>query len=281
MLTATARALLPRSVRGRLQRRRLGRRVARFPRRVVEHRYGGIPLRVELADPLAAGWYDHDWDPLPELALLGGHQLRRGALVFDIGAHQGVVALLMASRTGPSGRVVAVEPSAHNVGMCGRNAELNGAHWVVPHAAAVTDRPGTLRFNGGLNGAAAEVSDYAGSVDVPAVTVDGLAARYGVPDVVYVDVEGFEERVLRGAEETFAARPDWFVEVHTGCGLEAAGGTPAQVLAHFPPEAYARYVHAPGDREPVPLDDAPPEALRARFFLTAIARDPAGLIPGG
>jgi FkbM family methyltransferase len=274
MLKRVAKAVIPTSVRRWLQRRSLHRRLAAFPRRVVCHRYGGVILRVEVADPLAAGWYDHDWDELPELALLGP-RLRSGARVFDIGAHQGVVGLMLGHRVGPSGQVVLVEPNRHNIGMCARNAQLNGMTWLTPRRAAIADRPGVIRFNGSLNGQAAELSDYAGLAEVAATTIDALTAEYGEPDVVFLDVEGFECRALAGAAGTFDSCPDWFVEVHVGCGLEAAGASVEQVLSHFPREGFERYVHAEGDRDSVPLEAAPAAMLRDRFFLTALVRGTA------
>jgi hypothetical protein len=147
---------------------------------------------------------------------------------------------------------------------------------VIPHQAAVADREGSIRFNRGLNGQAAELSDYGGVMEVPAITLDSLTSRYGSPDVVLLDVEGFECRALAGAVQTLAARPDWSVEVHVGCGLEGAGGSVEQILRHFPGEAFARYVHSEGDGEPVPLEAAPPEKLRRRFFLTAVSRTGGG-----
>jgi FkbM family methyltransferase len=240
---------------------------------VVEHRYGDVTLKIELADPLAAGWYDHDWEPLPELAIVRRHRLRPGARVFDIGSHQGIVGLILGHAVGPAGQVVVVEPNPHNLAMCGRNADLNGMGWVVPCHAAVADRDGTLRINCGLNGQAAELSDYAGVIEVPAVTVDALTTRYGPPDVVMLDVEGFECRALAAAGRTLAAGVDWCVEVHVGCGLEAAGGSADQVLGYFPADRYDRYVHSEGDVDAVPLAAAPPDKLRARFFLTTVARD--------
>jgi FkbM family methyltransferase len=277
MLKQVARAVLPVAVRRFLQRRKLERHVADYQRRVVQHRYGAVTLRVELADPLAQGWYDRDWPELPELVVLGRHRLMPGARVFDLGAHQGVVGLMLAHRVGPDGHVVLVEPIEHNLGQCRRNAELNGVTWITTHKAAVADRDGTIEFNRSLNGQAGELCDYCGLETVAAVTVDTLTMVYGPPDVVFVDVEGFECRALAGAERTFAAQPDWFVEVHVGHGLEAAGGSAQRVLQYFPAEVFERYVHAEGDSESTLLEDAPPEILRSRFFLTAVVRDRQGV----
>src|SRR5262249_31668382 len=108
MFKSIARTVLPARIRRWFQRRKLDRQVAAFSRRTVEHRYGDYVLRVELADPLAAGWYDHDWDALPEVVLLGKHGLGPGARVFDLGAHQGVVGLMLGRRVGPDGSVLLV-----------------------------------------------------------------------------------------------------------------------------------------------------------------------------
>src|SRR5262245_30501791 len=134
------RAVTPAPVRRWLQYRRLERLVASFPRCVVEHRYGSATLKVELADGLAAGWYDHDWAPFPEFPLLSRHGLRPGARVFDIGAHQGIVGLVLGGVVGQTGQVVLVEPNAHNVAMCRRNVDLNCMPWVVPRQAAISSR---------------------------------------------------------------------------------------------------------------------------------------------
>jgi FkbM family methyltransferase len=264
------RGVVPVRLRRWWQRRKLDRVVAAYPRRVVEHRYGDVRLRVELADPLAEGWYDRDWDELPEMPLLARRGLRPAARVFDIGAHQGVVGLVIGHRVGPSGEVVLVEPNPHNVAQIARNVGLNGMPWVRWEQAAVSDHEGTLAFNRGLNGAAGEVADYAGLMEVPALTIDSLVARHGAPDVVFLDVEGFEARALAGGSGTLRSAADWMVEVHAGGQLEAAGGSVEQVLAHFPAGRYERHVHSEGDAAPVRLEDAPLGKLRDRFFLTAL-----------
>ena len=87
MFRATKRqllGLLPPSIAGRLRAWRVRRLIRGFPARVVEHSYGGRALKVYLSDPLARGWYDHDWSDLPEIVALRDTRLRPGGLVFDI-----------------------------------------------------------------------------------------------------------------------------------------------------------------------------------------------------
>src|SRR5262245_12904136 len=102
--------LLPPAVAGQLRAWRIRQLVRTFPARVVEHNYGGGPLKVYICDPLSRGWYDRDWAEMPEITALRQRQLKSGARVFDLGAHQGVVALMLAREVGPLGQVVTVEP---------------------------------------------------------------------------------------------------------------------------------------------------------------------------
>lgn len=197
-----------------LRRKRILWSVAVYKSRTVEHVYAGVPLRVALRDALAAGWYDHDWGRQPELDLLTTKgRLNPGALVFDLGAHQGVVALMCAARVG-DGRVVAVEAEPHNVVVARENASLNPSLPVIIEHAAAAAECGTLWFTESLNGAVRS-GGRAGKIAVPAITIDDLATRHGNPDVVLVDVEGFEGRVIEGAGTVLQnGRTDFFVEIH-------------------------------------------------------------------
>lgn len=276
MFRRIAHAIVPGPIRQWLQRRKLERLASSFPSRIVQHRYGDVELRVELTDPLAAGWYDRDWDTLPEFAVLARSRLQSGARVFDCGAHQGVVGMMLGKHVGSTGQVVLVEASPHNAEMCRRNLALNEMHWLAVEQAAISDAEGQLKFNSGWNGAVGAVSDFGGLIDVPATTIDALALRYGPPDVVFVDVEGYEHHALRGAQRTRSLDTDWFVEIHVGAGLEAAGASVADVLDCFPASQYVRFVHQESWRESVPLESAPPEVFKSRFFLTALKSPNSG-----
>lgn len=244
------RRIVPRPALGRIRAIQQRRTIRAFAPYVTTRSYGGRKLRVSIEDPLAQGWYDHDWPRLAEIGLLAERgRLRRGARVFDLGAHQCVLALMLTAEVGSSGLVVAVEATPHNAEVGLRNVALNvgsgaveGAANVVVCNAVASAAEGTIAFAPTLNGhvAAGRRGGYAFSpVELPAVTVDSLARTYGPPDVVFVDVEGFEQRVLEGAAATFAAvRPDWFVEVHAGGPLEGQGGSAAGVLSHFTDRGY-------------------------------------------
>ncbi len=267
-----AQQVLPAKLRRAIQAYRLERCLAHHKRRIARHRYGEISLQIDLADPLAAGWYDHDWQLPPEFRLLRKSRLKAGAVVFDLGAHQGVVALMLGWEVGSDGKVVAVEALAHNAVAAARNRDLNQMPWVEVVQGAVAARDGTLRICRGWNAQVASASDYAGTMEVPAHTIDSLAARYGRADVVYLDVEGMELAALEGATETLRGLPDVFVEVHTRHGLEAAGGSVGQVLAFFPDTDYQVFVHSDAAPVPVPLGGAAPGLLSDRFYLTALSR---------
>jgi FkbM family methyltransferase len=273
-LKGVVRSMLPELVYRPIRSRRVARIVETYETKVVRHRYGRRQYSIVLADPLAEGWYDHDWDELVELALLARHRLRTGATVFDLGAHQAVVALMIADYVGSSGRVVAVEAEPHNVKIGQRNIELNCASNVELVHAAAARAPGRVSFSPGLNGRVGS-KQRSGTVRVRAVSVDELSAEVGVPDVLFVDVEGHELEVLRGASESLREKPDLFIEVHQGVGLEDAGGTAEEVIQVVREAGYEDLLVSAAEGEPfLPWGRGSP-IPPGRFFLMAQATDVA------
>jgi FkbM family methyltransferase len=165
--------------------------------------------------------------------------IRPGDIVWDIGANVGVYTKLFAQRVGPTGRVVAFEPSP------GPYAALAAAVERLPnvrlHNVALSQAPGRAAFYVGGDGSnttdgLTPMSDQAEAIEVAVERADAFCAA-GAPNVVKIDVEGFELEVLEGMSETLAATPALralFVEVHfltlASRGLRHA---PARMIAYL------------------------------------------------
>ena len=70
---------------------------------------------------------------------------------------------------------------------------------------------------------------------MPVMTIDGFAARKKTwPDIVKIDVEGYEGRVLKGGAKTFAAhRPFVLLELHQDRKLRFGAKRPEVVKLLF------------------------------------------------
>lgn len=209
------------------RRQRIQRLTSEFTPRTVTHEYAGHRLTISLRDPMAAGWYDCDKETPADFRLMRKHGLRPGATVFNLGAFQGIVALMLASEVGPTGKVIAVEGNQHNVEVALENARLNDMRHLSVLHSAVTAEPGVVNFATEYNG---RIDDRArvGNARVQAVTIDQLAAEHGFPDVVYMDIEGYELKALYGGSDVLAAgSATWSIEVHPKL---FAGGCPDELL---------------------------------------------------
>ncbi|MGE5802056.1 MAG: FkbM family methyltransferase [Gemmatimonadota bacterium] len=150
------------------------------------------------------------------LAILGPAQI-----VFDIGANIGYYTLLASQQVGPSGRVLAFEPLVRNLAYLHRHCVLNHAHNVTIVPVACAEESSIERFAVGADCATGHLSSestgHRGTLIVATTAVDDVVSETGLtPDVMKVDVEGAEERVLLGAAKTLSrARPVLLLSTHS------------------------------------------------------------------
>jgi FkbM family methyltransferase len=273
MIKTVLKAIVPRPMWTRLWLTNMRHQLQGYPRRCVRHMYGPFSLEIELVDGMGADWYDNDWPELTELRFLQRQgRLTQGRRVFDLGAHQGVVALMLSKYVGSEGKVLAVEANTHNASAARRNVELNAVQNCAVLHAAVGKASGTLIFNESLNGSVDDGSGVQGKVEVSAFSIDDLATRYGRPDLLFLDVEGYECEALEGASKTLATRPDAFVEVHLGAGLEKFGGSTERVLSYFPDSEFDVYFNEENGPEFRRMEN-PDKLPKHRFYLIALGRN--------
>jgi FkbM family methyltransferase len=135
--------------------------------------------------------------------------VRRGEMAFDVGAHVGDRTTLLL-RTGA--RVVAVEPQPALFQKLGRAFGEDKRVTLVKEAVGAEPGEAELRWPGdglALGSMSTEWvervrssgrfgGEWENRTVVPVTTLDALIERYGTPSFCKIDVEGYEEPVLRG-----------------------------------------------------------------------------------
>ncbi|MCM3926406.1 FkbM family methyltransferase [Frankia sp. AiPs1] len=145
----------------------------------------------------------------PALAAVFDTILRPGDCCYDVGANIGVYTLWAAGAVGRAGEVHAFEPVPEPRAVLVALTVRNGLSQVRPTAWAVGAVAGTvgLRRHPGASGLTHQVpAGDAAELTVPTTTLDMHAARHRPPDLIKIDVEGFELEVLLGATELLRAR---------------------------------------------------------------------------
>ena len=123
---------------------------------------------------------------------------RPGDTFWDVGAHKGFITLAASAMVGPTGQVVAVEPSEASLRFLERHLEWNRVGNVSVLPVALSDTSGRAPFGGTGSSIGYRLGE--GSETVEVTTLERLVDRDGLPrpHVLKIDVEGAETAVLRG-----------------------------------------------------------------------------------
>lgn len=187
----------------------------------------------------------------PDCLRLTASLLAPGDTFVDVGANCGIYTLFAARAVGPSGMVIACEPSAREFARLERNVALNRFTHVRLLRAAACDSPGAIplriaepAFAGhntmGNCFAYSRVGTHA-IEEVPAITLDTVLADLPRLALIKLDIEGAELRALRGATATLGRlRPSLLLEVYEDA-LLANGTTPAELVSWLGSHGYRLY----------------------------------------
>jgi FkbM family methyltransferase len=179
--------------------------------------------------------------PTPELAFaLGRYErdvatrlaahCRRGAVVWECGAHVGYFTTLIASFVGPTGTVVVFEPDPANRAATEANLRLNRFTHVRVLPLAIGEHDAVVTFHAGRGATSRLDHSYVGgtgeapanevdphAIAVRCVSLDRMAADGTLPppQVLKIDIEGAELFALPHAEQLLSKhRPVVFIESH-------------------------------------------------------------------
>jgi len=161
--------------------------------------------------------------------------LRSGMTVVDVGANIGIYTLHAARAVGDTGRVFSFEPTPRTFGVLQGNVDANGFSARVDlRCAAVLDERATMPLyvqdvRCGLNSLYGRQGSR--SVMVETVSLDEALAAIPSIDLIKIDAEGAEPRILRGMRRIIAANPGLQIFVEFAPSILLRAGTkPADFL---------------------------------------------------
>lgn len=209
----------------------------------------------------------------PEAAAWLAARVRPGDCCVNVGANVGAYALQLARWTGPSGRILAVEPSPAAAAVLRRHLAMNRFGNVDVEVTAVGRAPGRAMLFDPIHGAGLGLlydrqgwqppaGDRARAFEVPVVPLDDLCRRWPfTPAWLIVDAEGSEVDVLAGGMQTLGrpgVQPGVLMEIHPRVWdpgarqeleaiLRALGRRPVGLTGQADPLAeYGRVILEPG-----------------------------------
>ena len=139
--------------------------------------------------------------------------LSDGMTVIDIGAHIGLLSVVMAQKVKKEGRVFSFEPTPSTFSLLTKTIAINNLSGVVqPNQMAVSDKKGKTFFYitdieaHNSNSLSDNKRDYGNEhkIEVELVSVDEFANNNNLKkiDFIKIDAEGAEYSVLKGCEAT-------------------------------------------------------------------------------
>jgi FkbM family methyltransferase len=214
-----------------------------------------------------------DWHVLlfgsyePEVRKIFRTVLPLGGVAVDVGANVGWHTLLMASLVGVSGRVLAIEPNPALQLRLHDHLYLNRLGHVEVISSVAADREEMMEFyapglndrNSGNGHVIERPPGDAETIRVAARRLDTIIATAKCErlDLIKIDVEGFEWRVLRGGDDSIAKFRPHIVFEYNAEYSSRGGGTPELLTDFFQMHRYRLFAIGPNWAEAIQPDHWP------------------------
>lgn len=157
----------------------------------------------------------------PYSTMLMNQVLKQGDVCVDIGANIGYYALQEARLVGDKGYVYAIEPVAESVKWLKRNIALNGYNNIEVFQLACGDNSGVGEINVSEKRNWSSIRPenkrhYVRKDEIEIVRLDSFIEGKIVPNIIRMDVEGYEYEIIKGMKGLFdLGHPmKLFIEMH-------------------------------------------------------------------
>jgi len=185
--------------------------------------------------------------------------VKRGDVVFDLGANCGLAALDLAFKLGQEGLAISLEPDPSNFDALLKNVKEHSLDNVRPLNIGVWSTTGKIWFDAdGSMGALAVTEEgqpmRSERTEIPVISLTDLATRFALSrvDFVKMDIEGSEfEVVPKCGDFVDHFRARWVIEVHDRkrmselTGVFEAKGYSTRVVSQNETHAYPLLVAKP------------------------------------
>lgn len=171
-----------------------------------------LPLGIQLTVPQDAGLglflaSTGKYEPLETKIVLD--LVKPGMTVYDLGANIGYYTTLLGKAVGKKGRIYAFEPSKSNCSLLENNLRTNRlSNCRIVRAAASNGNSSMMLDVTGPSGEHTLIKNGNSKGHlVRTITIDSFAHKTGkVPQMVKIDVEGWENQALSGMAKTLRSR---------------------------------------------------------------------------
>lgn len=145
--------------------------------------------------------------------------VRKGDIIFDVGAWIGPYSLFFSKLVGSEGKIIAFEPSPKSFNLLVEHLIRNKTLNVFPEPYGLSNSVGTIEFRGYSRDIS--MVRYKKGQRIPlfyarCTTIDKYCREHQiVPDGIKIDVEGAEGLVIEGAANTIKSYSPWaLIEFH-------------------------------------------------------------------
>lgn len=157
----------------------------------------------------------------PDVSAWLSEQIQPGMTVYIVGGHIGIHVLHVARLLQGQGRVIVFEGWPENYAALQRNVELNLQLQVdiALEQQCIAAAPGLIRMAQGSSDGKHHIAagDEAQTIEVPATSLDAYwQSTNACPDMILIDIEGFELDALKGGEKLLATCKPVLVLEHHG-----------------------------------------------------------------